>query len=131
MMTDIPSTVLTAPTASGRRRLEETSPLQWWRQNSYPPPGPADLAKLRKILSQIALPGQRGWNAAVQGDAVAAVQVALRVGAISKGGPDRRLDCAASAALLCALAGNAAAATALAHLRRRFGTPPIVRSEEG
>jgi len=127
-MTDTPTPITAAPTARGCRHPEEMSALRWWRRDSYAPLGADDVAKLRKMLSQIALPGHRGGKAAVAADAAAAVRIALRVGTTRKGVANRRLDCAASAALLCALAGNVAAATALAHLRRRLGIPPLVRS---
>jgi hypothetical protein len=128
IMTNRPPAAVT-PIVNGRCHRQDTSPLQWWREEHARQVDPADVAKLRKMLSSIALPGQRDWTAAVQGDAPAAVRMALRIGATSAGLPDWRLDCAGSVVLLCAIAGNAAAATALAHLRRRFGSSRLTRTK--
>jgi hypothetical protein len=127
MMTCKPPLVAVA-TANGRRRPHDAvSPLQWWRED-HSRRFAADVARLRQTLSSVALLGEQDWSAAVRGDPPAAVRAALRVGSGCAGPPDWRLDCAGSAVLLCAIAGNAAAATALAHLRRRFCRPQAGRT---
>ena len=101
------------------RATKELPPLQWWRGDQLDPLAPAELVSLRRTLVSVAVPGQRDWALAARGDAPAAIRIALRIGAACDGF-DWRLDCAASAVLLCAAEGNAAAKTALAHLRRHF-----------
>ena len=114
-------TAIAGTTARGGDRLHALPPLQWWRGEAPERLDQANLAVLRETLSRLTVLGLTDWHAAVQGEAWAAVGIALGV-ASRPDVADWLIDAAASALLLCALVGSPAAALVLAHLRRRFIT---------
>lgn len=120
MMNSIPKTASTA--APGLALAEQKSPLQWWREGGPYHLGVSQAASLRAGLTRIAFLDCPDWRLAVAGDAALAVRVALHLAASRRRRP-WAIDYAASALLLCAVGGDAAAAVTLAYLRRRFAIP--------
>lgn len=120
MMNSIPKTASTA--APGLDFAEQKSSLQWWREGQPYRLGDSQVASLRAVLSRIAFLDSPDWRLAVAGDAALAVRIALHLASSHRRRP-WAIDYAASALLLCAAGGDAAAAVTLAYLRRRFAIP--------
>jgi hypothetical protein len=95
-------------------------PLQWWRQL------PADIFTgthvrvIRKALAGLFILNELRWRDAVNGDAAAAIGVALRVGK-RRSTTAPVTDLVMSAVLLAALSGDAAATLTLATMIKRKG----------
>lgn len=107
-------------TGEDRRRRKSSAPLptlSWWRNM------PADLfdastAKLlRETVAAVAILGEPAWDAAVAGDADAAVRLALRLN--PKTTCPAIYDIIMTALLACAAEDNAAACLVMSDVLRR------------
>jgi hypothetical protein len=116
-----PSPMTAHAGACARGRQHALPPLQWWRGKQAPDlPQEVAIAELRTALARIAVLDLTDQRAAVEGDDVAAVRIALRI-ANKSDVPRWLLDWAAAALLLSTMQGSLAAAVTLVHLRRRHG----------
>jgi hypothetical protein len=92
-------------------------PLHWWRERAIADIAPSDLPMLRRCIRGFDMLGLPRWKQAERGDVAAAISVAF---ALLKAG---RLACPsmtlpATALLIAAVKGDAAAASVIAHLRK-------------
>ncbi len=92
-------------------------PLHWWRERVVTDITLADLPMLRRCIRGFDMLGLPRWKDAERGDVAAAISVAL---ALVKAG---RLACPsmtlpATALLIAAVKGDAAAASVIAHLKK-------------
>jgi hypothetical protein len=77
-----------------------------------------DLLRLRTALVCKTLPGEPDWKYAIQGDAAAAIGIAVRQ-LQSRRITDPEIDLALSAVLACAISGDAASAVVVSSALRR------------
>jgi hypothetical protein len=92
-------------------------PLHWWRERAIADIAPSDLPMLRRCIRGFDMLGLPRWRQAERGDVAAAISVAF---ALLRAG---RLVCPsitlpATALLIAAVKGDAAAASVIAHLRK-------------
>jgi hypothetical protein len=100
------------------------NPLSWWKAQPVKTLGSDCHELLKRTLGHFELLGVSQWRDAAEGDAIAAISIAIP--AISdKAYGSHRLDLVMSCILLCVLNGNCAAAVVLAHALSRQN---IVRS---
>jgi hypothetical protein len=103
------------------------SPLRWWRTREPVSFSRKDLAPLRRCLIRTTIISEPEWIEAATGDAVAAIAVGVRllknhvIGAVE-------VDLALSAALACAIEGDATSPILISSaLRRRSKIDPACR----
>jgi hypothetical protein len=101
---------ITSVTAGGVSA--STPPLQWWRSLDAEVFTAAHVKVLQKATAAIGMIGEPRWSDAVQGDAAAAIGVALRTMKRSDT-PPCVVDLHMSLVLCCAIKGDRAAAAVL------------------
>lgn len=110
-----------AATVTGRGHAVALPILHYWREPEMPPQDSIIYRLLREAVHDIAVLDERGWPAAIAGDAAEAVSIA--VSACRKGATaPLTMDLAGTALLLCAVDGSEAALSALRFLRSRFAS---------
>jgi hypothetical protein len=111
---------------AGRQRPSRTqnyksggeTPLTWWRRISAKEFDPSRVKILRATLSTIAILEESTWRSAADGNAVAAIALALRLNpARSK---STAYDLIMTAVAICAADGNAAACLVMSHILRKI-----------
>ena len=108
------------PASSRAIALSMVPPLQWWRRLPADVFAGAHVRVIRKALAGLFILNEPCWRDAVNGDAAAAIGVALRVGK-RRGTTAPVTDLVMSAVLLAALSGDPAAALTIATMIKRKG----------
>lgn len=94
------------------------NPLVWWKTKPAESLGSDGHKLLQRTLQHFVLLGIPQWRDAAQGDAIAAIGIAIpAIRTETCGSP--RLDLVMSSILLCTLSGSSAAAVVLAYALRK------------
>jgi hypothetical protein len=106
-----------SPSSSWPWRLEDFSPIEWWRSLPSDCLGDAQHLLLRATLDKICVMKGREWLNAMRGDAAASIAIAVEMFPITE--ITIEVDLAMTVLMLSALGGNAAAVLVLSQLLPR------------
>jgi hypothetical protein len=93
-------------------------PLGWWRTIPAEEFDPSRVKVLRAMLSTIAILDEPAWSSATDGDAVAAIGLALRLNPARS--TSTAYDLIMTSLAICATEGNAAACLVMSHILRKI-----------
>jgi hypothetical protein len=98
-------------------RLDDVTPLEWWRTMPANHLGEGPQCVLREMLDKVSLVKRRQWLSAMRGDAATSIAVAIEVMPINR--ITLEVDLMMTALMVCALDGNSGAVLVLAHILHR------------
>jgi hypothetical protein len=98
-------------------RLDDVTPLEWWRTMPANHLGEGPQRVLCEMLDKVSLVKRRQWLSALCGDAAASIAVAIEAMPINR--ITLEVDLMMTALMVCALNGNAGAVLILAHILHR------------
>ena len=98
-------------------RLDDVTPLEWWRTMPANHLGEGQQRVLGEILDKVSLVKSGQWLSAMRGDAAASIAVVIEAMPVNR--ITLEVDLIMTALMVCALGGNPGAVLVLAHILHR------------